>query len=76
MWEARCAPGGTPAAVAWVQDVVVPAALGAGAEQAEVFRSEDRVVLITRWGAASDWVEPGAPDVVARSHAWPVEVVT
>jgi hypothetical protein len=76
MWEARCADGRTPDAVAWVQECVVPDALEAGAAAAEVFRSENRVVLLTRWPAPTSWVEP-APDpaVVERCHAWPFESV-
>ena len=77
MWEARCEPGRTTDALAWVQGVVVPGAVQAGSAGVEVFRSEDRVVLITRWSEVTDWVEPEAPaDLVARSHAWPFEVVT
>ena len=40
MWEARCEPGRTDEAVAWVQQRVAPDALEAGAHTAEVFRSE------------------------------------
>ena len=76
MWEARCEAGRTDDAVAWVQGVVVPDAVEAGASGAEVFRSQDRVVLITRWPSGTTWTEP-APDpaVVARCHAWPFEAV-
>ena len=76
MWEARCEPGRTPDALGWVQATVVPEATRAGATGAEVFRSEDRVVVITRWPAESAWTEPQPPaGLVARSHAWPFEVV-
>ena len=76
MWEARCVDGQTDAAVAWVQGVVAADALEAGANTAEVFRSEDRVVLLTRWPAPTTWVEPMPdPALVARSHAWPFEAV-
>ena len=76
MWEARCEPGRTADALAWVQATVVPDADEAGATAAEVFRSEDRVVLITRWRGESAWTEPEPPaGLVARSHAWPFEVV-
>ena len=76
MWEARCEPGRTDEAVAWVQQTVAPDALEAGAHTAEVFRSEDRVVLLTRWPSESPWVEPVPdPALVARSHAWPFESV-
>ena len=76
MWEARCEPGRTADALAWVQVTVVPAATRSGATGAEVFRSEDRVVVITRWPQESAWTEPEPPaGVVARSHAWPFEVV-
>jgi len=72
MWEARCVEGRTDAAVAWVQRVAAPDALEAGAHTAEVFRSEDRVVLLTRWPAVTPWVEPEPdPSLVARCHAWP-----
>ena len=76
MWEARCEAGRTAEAVAWVQQRVAPDALEAGAHTAEVFRSEDRVVLLTRWPAETTWVEP-EPDaaLVARAHAWPFESV-
>ena len=76
MWEARCAAGRTDEAVAWVQQRVAPEALEAGAHTAEVFRSEDRVVLLTRWPAPTTWVEPAAdPALVERAHAWPFESV-
>ncbi len=76
MWEARCEPGCTADALAWVQPTVVPSATGAGATAAEVFRSEDLVVVITRWAEQSPWAELEHPaGLVARSHAWPFEVV-
>ena len=76
MWEGRCAADRVDAAVAWVQQQVAPDALEAGAESVEVFRSEDRVVLLTRWTSPTTWAEP-APDpvVVERCHAWPFESV-
>ena len=76
MWEGRCAAGRTAEAVAWAQRQLAPDALRAGASSAEVFRSEDRVVVLTRWTSATTWAEP-APDpaVVARCHAWPFESV-
>lgn len=76
MWEARCAEGRTDEAVDWVQTCVAPDALEAGAHTAEVFRSADRVVLLTRWPAPTTWVEPVAdPALVVRSDAWPFESV-
>ena len=76
MWEARCEPGRTDDVVRWVRGTVVPDALEAGASTAEAFRSDDRVVLITRWPIASTWVEPAPPvGIVARSHAWDFEVL-
>jgi hypothetical protein len=76
MWEARCEPGRTDDAVAWVRSTVVADALEAGASTAEVFRSEDRVVLLTRWAAPTPWTEPSAPDgVLARAHAWVFDAV-
>jgi hypothetical protein len=76
MWEARCVEGRTDEVVGWVQAFVVPAALEAGAHGAEVFRSQDRVVLLTRWPTLSGWEEPEAdPSVVARAHAWSFESV-
>lgn len=69
MWEARCAAGRTDEVVAWVRGVVVPDALEAGASTAEVFRSEDRVVLITRWPTAPAWSEPRPVDAVERAYA-------
>ena len=76
MWEARCAPGRTDDAVAWVVDTVAPAAREAGSTLTEVFRTEDRVVLVSRWPGPTDWVEPDPdPAVVARAHAWPFEQV-
>ena len=71
MWEARCEEGRTDEAVVWTQSVAA-SALAAGAVGAEVFRSSDRVVLLTRWDADPSWVEPSPdPAVIARSHAWP-----
>ena len=76
MWEARCAAGCTEEAVAWVQQVAAADALEAGASIAEVFRSEDRIVLLTRWPAPTTWVEPVPdPALVERFHAWPFESV-
>jgi hypothetical protein len=76
MWEARCASGRTAEAVAWVQQRVVPSARAAGAVATEVFRSEDRVVLLTRWPASTGWTEPTPdPAIVERCHAWPFEAV-
>jgi hypothetical protein len=74
MWEARCATGRVDEVVAWAH-LVAAEALVAGACAAEVFRSEqDRVVLITRWTAPTDWAEPAsAPAAVVRADAWPVE---
>jgi hypothetical protein len=76
MWEARCAAGRTDEAVAWVRGVVVPDALEAGASTAEVFRSEDRVVLITRWPTTPGWTEPRPVDAVERAHAWDFEALS
>ena len=73
MWEARCEPGRTDEVVAWVRGVVVPDALEAGASTAEAFRSDDRVVLLTRWERPSAWTEPAPPPSVARAHAWDFE---
>lgn len=72
MWEARCEPGLVDEVVTWARAVGAEALL-AGASAAEVFRSrQDRVVLITRWQAATDWEEPDAtPDAVLRADAWP-----
>ncbi|MCW2599146.1 MAG: hypothetical protein JWM02_975 [Frankiales bacterium] len=76
MWEGRCAAGATSLAVDWVQRAAVPSAREAGASAAEVFRSEDRVVLLTRWPSPTSWVEPVPdPAVVERCHAWPFESV-
>ena len=76
MWECRCADGRTDDVVAWVQQRVAAEALEAGAHTAEVFRSEDRVVLLTRWPAPTTWVEPTAdPALVERAHAWPFQSV-
>jgi hypothetical protein len=75
-WEARCEPMRLDEAVAWVQQVVAPDALEAGAHTAEVFRAEDRVVLLTRWPVVTSWAEPTPdPTLVARCHAWPFESV-
>lgn len=75
MWEARCTPGRTDEVIAWVRGTVVPDALEAGASAAEAFRSEDRVVLLTRWAMPTTWAEPPPPDAVKRCHAWDFEVV-
>ena len=76
MWEARCVAGRTDDVASWVQQQVAADALEAGAHTAEVFRSEDRVVLLTRWPTLTAWVEP-APDpaLVERCHGWPFESV-
>jgi hypothetical protein len=72
MWEARCEPGRVEEAVAWALAV----GASSGAAGAEVFRSEDRVVLLTRWVGPTSWVEPDPdPAVVTRCHAWPFEAV-
>ena len=71
MWEARCVPERTDEVVMWVRNTVVPDALAAGAGGTEVFRSDDRVVLITRWPAGTLWTEPSTPSAVERAHAWP-----
>ena len=75
VWEARCVDGRTDEAVAWVRGVVVPDALEAGASTAEVFRGEDRVVLITRWPAVPAWTEPRPVDAVERAQAWDLEAL-
>jgi len=76
MWEARCVEGRTDDAVAWVVETAAPAARAAGATLTEVFRAEDRVVLISRWPSPTAWVEPEPdPALVARAHAWPFHQV-
>jgi hypothetical protein len=75
MWEARCVAGRTSETVAWAQQVAADA-LEAGATTTEVFRSEDRVVLLTRWPSPTAWAEPVPdPEFVERCHAWPFESV-
>lgn len=73
LWEGQCAAGRTDGAVAWVQQRVAAEALEAGAHTAEVFRSDDRVALLTRWPAWTPWVEP-VPDptlvVECRARTW------
>lgn len=75
MWEARCVPGRVDEVVAWARATVVPDALEAGASTAELFRSADRVVLVTRWPVSSTWTEPQPPDAVARAHGWEFEAL-
>jgi hypothetical protein len=76
MWEARCVAGHISEAVAWVQQQVAADALEAGATTAEVFHSENRVVLLTRWPSPTAWVEPEPdPALVERCEAWPFESV-
>ena len=75
MWEARCVAGRTEEVVAWVRATVVPDALEAGASTAEVFGSDDRIVLITRWPSAPVWREPAVPTAVERAHAWDFTVL-
>ena len=75
MWEARCAAGRTAEVVAWVRATVVPDALEAGASTAELFGSEDLIVLITRWPGAPVWREPVTPPAVERAHAWDFTVL-
>lgn len=77
MWEARCEDGRTDEVVAWVRGVVVPDALEAGATTAEAFRSTDRVVLLTRWAAATAWTEPQPPPgLVVRAQAWDFDALS
>jgi hypothetical protein len=74
MWEARVAPGRLAEAEAWMRTSVLAPALAAGALAAEGFRAaapEERLVAITRWASADEWVEPDPPvDLIARAHAW------
>lgn len=72
MWEARCEAGLVEEVLTWARAVGAEALL-AGASAAEVYRSEqDRVVLITRWSAGTDWQEPAdVPDGVLRADSWP-----
>jgi hypothetical protein len=79
MWEASVLPGRLPDAVSWLVGTVVPDALEAGADTAEVFRAigEERAVLITRWPMASAWTEPQPPGPLwSRAHAWAFEPAT
>lgn len=60
MWEAKAAPGRAEALAEWV--------LERSPVDAQVYRSEDRVVLITR--APLPWDE-APPNLIERpSHAW------
>jgi len=73
MWEARCLPETVDEVLPWVRSVAA-SALAAGATGAEVLRAEERLVLLTRWGAATAWVEPPElPATVVRAHAWAFE---
>jgi hypothetical protein len=81
MWEARVLPGRLDDAVAHLVRTAVPAALGtpgcAGAEAFVARGEQERVVLITRWDAPPDWLEPGpAEELWSRSHAWHFEPAT
>ena len=78
-WEARVVDGRLDDAVAWVREVVVPAAGAAGAYGTEVMTSPSdpktgnpaRVVVLMRWTAEPTFVEPAADEaVIARSHGW------
>ena len=74
MWEAKCVPGRVEQTLAWIKRELEPSANQAGATAIEVFRSEDRVVVITRWSGPTDWTEPSPyPTIVERYHAWPFE---
>lgn len=80
MFEARVEPGRLDDAVRWLQEAVVPRALGEpGCLDAELFRSRNeppRVVLITRWDGPCHFAEGEAPaGVLARADAWTFELV-
>jgi hypothetical protein len=79
MWEARVEPGRLPDALDWLRQVVVPAALGAGALRCELSASDGppaRAVLVTRFPGPPGWVEPAAPPgLLARADAWAFALV-
>ncbi len=77
MWEARVDPGRVEEALGWVRGVVVPAAQQAGCDRAALFRTVDRVVLITWWEPDEGWQEPDPPaGLLARPpHAWTFDEV-
>ena len=60
MWEAKAAPGRTDALVAWL--------LERAPERSQVYRSDDRVVLITE--AELPFAEAPGELIERPSHAW------
>jgi hypothetical protein len=79
MWEIRAAPGALDDLVDWVFDVaLVAAGLRDGYEGSDVFRSDeqDRVVVITRWAAATaDLPEPPEELAARPAYSWDFEPV-
>lgn len=78
-WEARVAEGRLADAVEWVRSEVLPVALAAGANGAELMQADGepstgnppRVVVLTRWSFEPDFVEAEPdPTLVERAHAW------
>jgi hypothetical protein len=78
-WEARVVEGRLADAVEWARAEVLPIALAAGANGAELVQADAdpptgnpaRIVVLTRWSFDPDFVEPPPdPSVIARSHAW------
>lgn len=78
-WEARIAEGRLPEAIEWVRAEVLPVALAAGANGAELMQADAdpptgnpaRLVVLTRWSFDPEFVE-AEPDtaIIERSHAW------
>ncbi len=80
MWEARVEPGRLADVLVTLHRVVVPRLLAAGADAAEVLRSDGdppRAVLVTGWTSRERADEAAEGDVggVARAHAWVFERV-
>jgi hypothetical protein len=75
MWEARVEAGREDDVLGWLRATVVPGARAAGATRAELFRADERAVLITWWDGDGGWQEPEPPTTVVRAHAWPFTVV-
>lgn len=78
MWEVVAAADACDDLVSWVCDVALPSVEDeAGCRGGEVYRSADRVVVITHWEAAPRDLPDPPDNLTARApHAWDFERVS